>query len=217
MAKTSRTDKRVWLKTTYTSEDPTHDGKGPIETAAMATTLPFTLLRKEGKRDISMTKRAQCASTATSGGTSEPHSPRRFSQPRQPIFFQIMDHWVKMVIRGYTVTMPAPPRFLRDRQSMLKLQHLILPQARQNQAITMAHSVLMAGHLGSRRTNSLTTETVFHHKAVAEACRICPFCQKTARKPSVKVPLHPMPVMSEPFECVAIDIVGPLHRRHSTY
>lgn len=96
-----------------------------------------------------------------------------------------------------------------------ELEQLVLPQSKRHQAINLAHSVPMAGHLGNRRTTSRLLRRFFWpgiHRDVAAACRSCPACQKAARKPSTKAPLHPLPVISEPFERVAIDIVGPLPR-----
>ena len=101
-----------------------------------------------------------------------------------------------------------------------ELQQLVLPQSRRTQAIKIAHSVPMAGHLGRRRTTARLLRRFFWpgiHKSVAEACRSCPVCQKAARKPSAKAPLQPLPVISEPFERVAIDIVGPLPRTKSGF
>ena len=70
----------------------------------------------------------------------------------------------------------------------------------------------MAGHLGRRRMTARLLRRFFWpgiHKSVAEACQSCPICQKAARNPSAKAPLQPLPVISEPFERVSIDIVGP--------
>ena len=46
---------------------------------------------------------------------------------------------------------------------------------------------------------------------VAGFCRNCPECQRTAKGNQLKVPLFPLPVMKEPFERIAMDIVGPLN------
>lgn len=49
---------------------------------------------------------------------------------------------------------------------------------------------------------------------VAKHCRSCHVCQ-LAGKPNQVVPpapLHPMPVVGEPFKCVIVDCVGPLQR-----
>ena len=45
---------------------------------------------------------------------------------------------------------------------------------------------------------------------VEEFCRTCAVCQKASHKRVGKAPLMPLPVISEPFSRVAMDIVGPL-------
>ena len=47
---------------------------------------------------------------------------------------------------------------------------------------------------------------------VAEYCRRCPECQRTAKGSQRKVPLIPLPVMEELFERIVMDVVGPLPR-----
>lgn len=52
---------------------------------------------------------------------------------------------------------------------------------------------------------------------VAQYCRICHVCQIVG-KPNQKIPpapLHPIPVIGEPFERILIDCVGPLPRTKS--
>ena len=48
-----------------------------------------------------------------------------------------------------------------------------------------------------------------------EFCQTCVVCQKTASKKVPPAPLIPLPVISEPFTRVAMDIVGPLPRTKS--
>ena len=46
---------------------------------------------------------------------------------------------------------------------------------------------------------------------VKKWCRTCDVCQRTIPKGRVnKVPLGKMPLMSSPFQTVAIDLVGPI-------
>ena len=47
--------------------------------------------------------------------------------------------------------------------------------------------------------------------------RSCVGCQKGAKNHSAKAPLHPLPCVSEPFEKVAFDLVGPLPKSSSGY
>ena len=48
-------------------------------------------------------------------------------------------------------------------------------------------------------------------------CRSCPECQKVSTPRYQRVPLIPLPVMKEPFERIAINIVGPLPRSRKGY
>ena len=42
--------------------------------------------------------------------------------------------------------------------------------------------------------------------------RSCASCQRAARNDNARAPLQPLPCVSEPFEKVAFDLVGPLPR-----
>ena len=50
---------------------------------------------------------------------------------------------------------------------------------------------------------------------VAEKCKTCPECQKTASRPKLTAPLIPLPIVDVPFEHIAMDIVGPLPQSRS--
>ena len=43
-----------------------------------------------------------------------------------------------------------------------------------------------------------------------EYCRSCEICQKSSHQRGSRAPLIPLPVLSEPFKCIAMDIIGPL-------
>ena len=47
-------------------------------------------------------------------------------------------------------------------------------------------------------------------------CQTCPECQRDIVKRPTKVPMIPLPVISEPFQQIAMDIVGPLPRTQSS-
>ena len=92
---------------------------------------------------------------------------------------------------------------------------LLLPQARRNTAIRVAHSVPVAGHLGFECTKFRLLQHFYwptFTRDVREACKSCPQCQKAAKRPSSKTPLISLPIMAEPFARIAIDMVGPLTR-----
>ena len=50
------------------------------------------------------------------------------------------------------------------------------------------------------------------HRDIAEFCRTCESCQKTSGRKGVRAPMIPLPIISQPFQRMAMDIVGPLPR-----
>ena len=45
---------------------------------------------------------------------------------------------------------------------------------------------------------------------VEDLCTSCPTCQKAGPAIRPKGPFHPLPVMTEPFERIAMDVFSPL-------
>ena len=78
----------------------------------------------------------------------------------------------------------------------------------------MAHDILVAGHLGVKKTQYRLTRYFWWPKCgkhVHEYVTSCDICQRLGKGGKPKpAPLCPLPIISEPFEKVAIDIVGPL-------
>ena len=74
--------------------------------------------------------------------------------------------------------------------------------------ITLSHYIIGKDKTIGRITQRLYWPIVFHD--VDKYCWRSPECQRAARGSQLKVPLVPLPVMKEPFEQIARDIVGPL-------
>ena len=94
---------------------------------------------------------------------------------------------------------------------------IVLPKECRARALHLAHDVPMAGHLGRDRTLARLRRRFWWPgiaKDVAEHCRTCGECQRMARR-GPRAPLVPMPIIGEPFERIAMDIVGPLPRTAS--
>ena len=77
----------------------------------------------------------------------------------------------------------------------------------------IAHSIPLAGHMGQDKTARrflmrFHWPTLF--KDVAGYCRTCPECQCANSRRHQRVPLVPFPIMGEPFQRKAMDVVGPL-------
>ena len=96
-----------------------------------------------------------------------------------------------------------------------KVEQLVLPTQCRKTVLKMAHTIPLAGHMGRDKTarriqQSFYWPTLF--RDVADYCHRCPECQKTDTKGQQRLPLVPLPIMKEPFERIAMDIVGPLPR-----
>ena len=94
-------------------------------------------------------------------------------------------------------------------------EQLVLPQACRQAVLHMAHNIPLAGHLGREKTADRILQRFFWpgiHADVEMHCAQCRECQLTARPVNQRVPLVSMPVVSEPFALLAMDIVGPLER-----
>ena len=74
------------------------------------------------------------------------------------------------------------------------------------------HSDPLAGHFGAKRTFQKIAERYFWpdmQKQVYDFVKTCDTCRRRGPPPTRPEPLHPLPV-SEPFDRVGIDMVGPL-------
>ena len=86
------------------------------------------------------------------------------------------------------------------------VNQVVLPQQYHKRVLELVHDVLMAGReiivkpiRGDFWWPSVTND-------VADYCRTCVECQKLARQ-GQKVLLVPMPIIAEPFEIKAMDVI----------
>ena len=91
------------------------------------------------------------------------------------------------------------------------IEQLILPKQCYQTVCKLAHTIPLAGHLGRDKTIKRITRhfywpTLFSD--VAKYCRRCPECQRTMKGSQHKVPLIPLPMIQEPFERIAMDVVS---------
>lgn len=97
---------------------------------------------------------------------------------------------------------------------------LVLPKVCRMKAFQEAHSSPLAGHFGSRKTLKKLTTLFFWPQVsrdVTSWTRSCETCQKTNKGTTSRSPLHPLPVIGEPWERLAVDIVGPLPKTKAGY
>ena len=93
---------------------------------------------------------------------------------------------------------------------------IILPQVVRVKALKMAYNSPVAGHFGRERTMRALRERVDWpgmNTDVNMMCASCAVCQKSKPALLSKAPLHPLPIIREPFTRIAMDIyIGPLPR-----
>ena len=92
-----------------------------------------------------------------------------------------------------------------------KVELLVLPKSFRAKVMNVAHEKL--NHMGSRKVLSLLREKFSWPgmgQDVIKHCRSCDICQKCSKPRARQVPMVERQVMTEPFEALAFDVVGPL-------
>ena len=92
---------------------------------------------------------------------------------------------------------------------------IMVPDRNRNEILHLAHCSPVAGHFGQKRTMDIISGYMDGpglHVDVRKLYVSCPFCQKAKPASTQYAPLHSLPVISEPFSRIAMDIFGPLNR-----
>ena len=100
----------------------------------------------------------------------------------------------------------------------MKIEQLVLPEQCRQGVLQLAHNIPLAGHLGKDKTAQRILHRFYWptlYKDVADYYRSCEICQKSSRHHGQRAPLIPLPVLSEPFKHIAMDIIGPLPHSRS--
>lgn len=91
---------------------------------------------------------------------------------------------------------------------------LVVPMPLRREVLQQGHDRPLAGHLGVRRTQERIQRDFYWPgiaREVREFCRTCDSCQRSVPKGYItRVPLGSVPIVTVPFEKVAIDLVGPI-------
>ncbi|XP_076058196.1 uncharacterized protein LOC143035258 [Oratosquilla oratoria] len=91
---------------------------------------------------------------------------------------------------------------------------LVVPKECRPIILSVGHENPLAGHFSQRKTAMKIVDKFFWPGIavdIRDFCRLCDICQRMSSKGRVRpVPLHPLPIITEPFSRVAIDLVGPL-------
>ncbi|XP_041424995.1 uncharacterized protein LOC121395491 [Xenopus laevis] len=111
--------------------------------------------------------------------------------------------------RLYRESMPTttPEKWVSDRQ-------LVVPLQFREQLLRIAHEIPLAGHLGVQKTKARLVHNFYWPNMgtdIANYCRSCHTCQRVGKNGDMgRAPLVPLPVIDEPFQRVAVDLIGPL-------
>ena len=93
-------------------------------------------------------------------------------------------------------------------------RQVIVPKPLIPTVLKVAHDAPMAGHMGVERTKERVRQDFYWpcmHKDIKLHCKTCDVCQRTTPKGyNYKVPLGSVPIVTEPFEKVGVDLVGPI-------
>ena len=95
---------------------------------------------------------------------------------------------------------------------------VVVPKAARVKVLQLAHNSMTAGHFGQERTMEANRRQVDWPGIVTdvrELCKSCPICQKAKPAVVAKAPLHPLPILKDPFLHIALDIFGPLRKTKS--
>ncbi|CAM4558036.1 unnamed protein product [Caretta caretta] len=95
-------------------------------------------------------------------------------------------------------------------------RQLVVPQKYRRKLLYLAHDIPLAGHQGIRRTRQRLLQNFYWpgvFTTVRQYCRYCDPCQRVGKaRDKGKAALRPLPIIEEPFQKVAMDIVGPLSK-----
>ena len=107
-------------------------------------------------------------------------------------------------------------RLWRDKLSPVEasIQQIVVPTQLRAKLLHIAHAIPAAGHLGIAKTKERLLRHFYWPRIsqdTKEFCRTCDVCQRLGKgAPCPPAPLHSLPLVTEPFCQIAIDVVGPL-------
>ena len=103
----------------------------------------------------------------------------------------------------------------RGQQKQDAIEQIILPKECRRAVLQLAHTIPLGGHLGKKKTSAKIMKRFYWptlYRDVEDFCRSCAKCQKAGHRRVRRAPLVPLPIIAEPFERIAMDVVGPLPR-----
>lgn len=88
---------------------------------------------------------------------------------------------------------------------------IVVPKNRRKTLLKLAHD--KSGHIGARKVADILGKRFMWPNMsvdIHQFCQSCVACQRSNRRGQAKAPMIERPIVTEPFEVVAMDIVGPL-------
>lgn len=111
-------------------------------------------------------------------------------------------------------------RHYRDRSGRT-FDQLVVPEKYRADVLRLCHGAGWSGHLGNKKTKDrLLTEFYWPgcFRDAESRVRACDVCQRVGKpNEKCKAPLRLVPIISEPFRRVVIDVVGPLPSTKAGY
>ena len=98
------------------------------------------------------------------------------------------------------------------------IDQIVLPKNYRRKVLHIAHTIPLGGHLAKKRTARRVMKCFYWPTLFQDAgdfCKSCEECQKCTQRRGSRAPMIPMPLLTTPFERVAMDIIGPLPRSRS--
>ena len=99
---------------------------------------------------------------------------------------------------------------LRGQPESSTVEQIVLPKQCRRAVLQLAHTTPLSGHLGKKKTAARIMRRFYWPTLfpdVADYCRSCTRCQKFSRRRVPRAPMIPLPVISEPFERIAMDVL----------
>ncbi|KAJ8044924.1 hypothetical protein HOLleu_07817 [Holothuria leucospilota] len=94
------------------------------------------------------------------------------------------------------------------------VKQVVVPKCYRDYVMKVAHESILGGHQGSSRTYDKVCSSFIWpglHADITRYCQSCDVCQRMCPKGRVsKVPLGSTPLLEEPFQRIAVDLVGPI-------
>lgn len=110
-------------------------------------------------------------------------------------------HWISLLEKGIPEDRRTP------------MDQLVLLLSCRKAVLQLPHTIPLAGHMGRDNTAKRIQQRYYWptlFKDVADFYKKCPQCQKATTHRQKRVPMVAFSIMKEPFDRIAMGIVGPL-------